>query len=324
MLVPKTGKHCVTLLETELQIIQSVCSGIIRIQLQYLCAAARVVTVNKATPASTVSLHLSKKQFFLVTAMHVLAIAALLNPSTTGAKWCFIFHAITGLFGISIGYHRLLSHNSFRTNRLLQNIFATIGVLAFQGGPLSWVALHRSHHAHTDEPGDPHSARNGFLWSHIAWVVHKGPNGFRFKNVKKLSGSLYNDKYLNFLENNALMLNLLAFAIGIFTLGIKAALWAFPLRIVLLWHCTWLINSLCHSGRSFNKNTPSKYSAVNRPLLALITYGEGLHLNHHKLPRSPLFGPNGKASIFDVASIPILAMRYLNLINLRDSNEVHE
>lgn len=228
---------------------------------------------------------IDKRQVRIYLITHSLAVAAVFYPPQTGWGWLFVLHFLTICLGISIGYHRLLAHLSFKTAKWIRYTFATLGSMALQGGPVSWSAAHRSHHSHTDQRGDPHSAAKGFFWSHMWWAVHKGPNGFRYK-LKQVAPDLYKDRYLLFLEKNHVEITIGLFLLTAAVFGISIALWCFPLRIVIGWHCTFFVNSLAHNQERAAMNLPSYKNVF---WITLLTYGEGWHKNHHLAPRSPNF-----------------------------------
>ena len=105
-----------------------------------------------------------------VLGIHLGAVAAFWHSNWTAVGVCLLLHWICGGLGICVGYHRLLTHRSFRCPRALEYALAAFGTLSLQGDPIEWVALHRQHHQYPDQPGDPHSARQSFWWSHMLWI----------------------------------------------------------------------------------------------------------------------------------------------------------
>jgi stearoyl-CoA desaturase (delta-9 desaturase) len=225
---------------------------------------------------------LSTVQATILGATHALALAALFMPSRAGAIGFVVAYVLTG-YGISLGYHRGLSHGAFRAPALTQFVLYTLGALAFQGGPITWVGFHRAHHRFTDEPGDPHAASRGFFWSHIGWALHKGPNGYRPQKLRHLTASLKRVPLLRALERWNVALNLSLFVLTWMAFGASVALWVFPLRIVALWHVTWCTNSVAHRA---GQAVPAPR---NVGWLALVGFGEGLHANHHDAPSDARF-----------------------------------
>lgn len=209
------------------------------------------------------------------------------------AFWCFspsallvmiFLHWLFGSIGICLGYHRLLTHRSLQiTPKWLEYAIATLGALAIQGGPIFWVAGHRLHHAHTEDINkDPYSAKRGFWWSHIGWLLYFRPEFFEYEQYKKYAPDLDRDPFYRWLNRNFLLLQIpvgiLLYALG----GWSFVIYGVFLRAVLLWHSTWLINSASHirGYRNFQVEDNSR----NLWWAAILTYGEGWHNNHHAHP----------------------------------------
>ena len=236
---------------------------------------------------------------------HAAAVAALFYFSWLNFLAFILLHYFIMCFGITIGYHRLLSHRSFRAPAILEYFFAILGVLAFQGGPRMWVAIHRAHHSLTNKEGDAHSAKKGFFWSHQKWMWYQSPNGFAIAKFRSWIRDLSRDKFLIFLDRNFLYINLIVFAISFTVLPLDLFLWVIPLRIVFGWHTTWLVNSVAHGLTPFSKK--NKGEPINSGFVSFFTCGEGLHENHHLNPSSPSF--ETKSTEFD------FAFRVLRLLN---------
>ncbi len=185
------------------------------------------------------------------------------------------------MFAITGFYHRYFSHRTFKTSRPAQFAFALLGASAAQRGPLWWAAHHRRHHRHSDTELDPHSPReHGFWWAHMGWITAPGNFPTAFEEVRDL------EKYpeLRFLDRFDLLVPLLL-ATGLFVVGgFEWLLWGFFVSTVVLFHCTCFINSLAHQmgSRRFETDDDSRNSLI----LALLTFGEGWHNNHHKYPGS--------------------------------------
>jgi len=230
----------------------------------------------------------SRRQVQLLLTVHGVALLALAFPSIGGLAALVVGYILTGGIGISLGYHRCFSHNAFGAHRVLRGILAVLGVLAFQGGPLTWIGFHRAHHKFSNGQGDPHSAARGFWWSHVGWALHKGPNGYRPIRMRSLLGAAARDPLLTWLERHNLALNLAALVVLAVALGPACALWAVPLRIVVVWHMTWLTNSIGHSRlQTTGDEGGSEQTARNVHWLAVLNFGEGLHRNHHAAPGNP-------------------------------------
>ncbi len=219
-------------------------------------------------------------------AMYSLAVPALFFVTWQGLLAFAIAHFLCGCLGVSVGFHRYFTHRSFETSKWLSRSTAILGTLAFHGGPISWSTVHRAHHRFSDSVGDPHSARLGFLWSYSGWLFFKRPNGFKFKDELARASDLTRDRFLLWTDANHLQINVVAMILG---LGICYAfgrpdiwLWVFPTRIVFSWQCTYLVNSYCHSAKLVPNDQP--IAPINSHWVAILTYGEGYHRNHHDTP----------------------------------------
>ena len=208
--------------------------------------------------------------------------------------WALLAAAVvaftTGAWGVTLCYHRTLSHRSVRLRRPIEYATAILGTLAFQGDPISWVAIHRAHHAHSDKQGDPHSTRKGFSWAHIAWLVKPNPNIPRESEFPKYCPDLWNDPFYRFLHTFQMNLILqialagLLFVVG----GWPFVVWGIFARLVFAYHSTWLVNSATHMFGYRTYKTGDR--STNSWWVALISYGEGWHNNHHAFPYSARHG----------------------------------
>ena len=220
--------------------------------------------------------------------LHVGAVAALFMFSWANlAVMLFLLWFATGL-GISMGYHRLHTHRSYQVPRALEYLFAVCGALTFEGGPIFWVATHRVHHQKSDRPGDPHSPREGAWWSHMVWMLVGEAKHSNTRLMAKYAPDLAKDPFYVWLDNYHwlpnIVLAVLLYAIG----GIPMVLWGICLRVVIGLHATWLVNSATHmwGSRRFATHDDSR----NLWWVALITFGEGWHNNHHAHPTSARHG----------------------------------
>ena len=199
----------------------------------------------------------------------------------------------TRMFAITGFYHRYFSHKAFRTSRPVQLVFALLGAASVQRGPLWWAAHHRHHHRHADTEHDMHSPRHGFFRSHMGWFMTPRAFGTDFDAVKDLTRFpelRWLDRY-DILVPVALAASL--FAIGgwlknaypsLHTSGPQLLIWGFFVSTVVLFHVTVTINSLAHCWGSRRYATGD--DSRNNWLLALLTFGEGWHNNHHHYPGS--------------------------------------
>lgn len=214
-----------------------------------------------------------------------------------GASWIAVAACIgtyvVRMFAITAGYHRLFSHRSYNTSRVFQFLLGLIGTTSVQRGPLWWAANHRHHHRHSDTDVDIHSPRrHGIWWAHVGWILsdEEVSDPKLVKDLSVLPELQLLDKYhfvppLIFLLGNYLFGVFLSLQFPeLHTNGLQMMVWGALISTVLLYHCTFAINSFAHllGTRRFKTNDDSTNSLV----LALLTLGEGWHNNHHRYPGS--------------------------------------
>jgi sn-1 stearoyl-lipid 9-desaturase len=230
-----------------------------------------------------------------VTGIALLAIhvGALLALFPAFFSWSAIIVAIvitnlTGAFGITLCYHRTLTHRALRMVRPLEIGTAMLGALAFQGDPIDWVATHRIHHAHADRRGDPHSIRRGLMWAHVSWLFRTNENLPTDEQRKRYTPDLWNDPVYQALRWLYVPMQI-ALAVLLFVLGGWSwVVWGIFARLVFTYHATWLVNSAAHAFGYRTYRTPDR--SVNSWWVALISWGEGWHNNHHAFPFSARHG----------------------------------
>ncbi|HSM77886.1 MAG TPA: fatty acid desaturase [Bryobacteraceae bacterium] len=240
---------------------------------------------------------------------HIGAIAAFFFfswPAVIAAV--FLYWMCTGL-GISLGYHRLHTHRSYKTPLLLEYFFAVCGALTLEGGPIFWVATHRIHHQNSDKPGDPHSPRDGAWWSHIGWILVGEAKHNNTKLMSKYAPDLARHRFYVWLNDYhwlpMVVLGLLLLALG----GLPMLLWGVCLRVVFGLHATWLVNSATHMWGS--RRFATRDDSRNNWWVALITFGEGWHNNHHAHPTSARHGLAWYE--FDISWITLKVMKVLGI-----------
>jgi stearoyl-CoA desaturase (Delta-9 desaturase) len=187
----------------------------------------------------------------------------------------------TRMFGVTAGYHRYFSHRSYKMGRIPQFLMAFLAQTSSQKGVLWWAAHHRDHHQNSDLESDIHSPwQSGFWWSHVGWVISNDFDDYdpsRIKDFGKFSE-------LRWLNRRHWVPTALFGAAIYFSLGLSAFVWGYILSTVILFHCTFSINSLAHIWGSRRFETPDQ--SRNNLFLALVTMGEGWHNNHHRFMHS--------------------------------------
>jgi len=227
--------------------------------------------------------------------------------------------------GITVGFHRLLTHRSFQTSKPLEYAFAALGSMAVQGPVISWVADHRKHHAHTDEEGDPHSPHVGHgggvqgvlagLWhAHTGWLMSTHGRA----EWQRYAPDLYEDRGMRTISRRFIPLVLLSLALpalaGYLVSGTLAGaatgfLWGGLVRVFFVHHVTWSVNSVCHFLGSRRFDTEDR--STNVSWLSLPSLGESWHHNHHAFPRSAVHGL--KRWELDPSALLITTMEKLGL-----------
>ncbi|HBV62703.1 MAG TPA: acyl-CoA desaturase [Rhodopirellula sp.] len=227
--------------------------------------------------------------------LHLASLAWLLMM---GFHWAglliLVVNYVVGALAITVGFHRYFSHKSFKTNRVFQFVLGFLGCCQLQGGPIAWGAIHRHHHRSSDETHDLHSPMHGFYESHYGWLLN--PKTYEVAFGKGLS-DLNKFKELVWLDRYNFVPPLIYFFAlwcggqwysaghpGTPIDGWFVLFWGGILRVVLLWHVTWSVNSVCHiwGKRSFATCDQSR----NNWCVAILSLGEGWHNNHHRYPSS--------------------------------------
>lgn len=203
----------------------------------------------------------------------------LIPPSWTMVLATFILISLTGI-SITAGYHRLYSHRAYKTNKWVEIPLIILGTMAGQGSILRWVNDHRMHHKHVDTDRDPYSINKGFLYAHMLWLFEK-PEPINPRQVADLTKNklvVFQDKYYGtlFFSTNIIISLLIGWWLNDFLGAFFLAWWV---RLFVVHHSTWFINSLAHTwgSKSYNK----ELSAVDNYLISILTFGEGYHNYHH-------------------------------------------
>ena len=229
--------------------------------------------------------------------------------SWSGVVVMLVLYYITGAWGITLGFHRTLTHRSLRVRRGLEPVLAILGTLALQGGPIEWVSTHRAHHAHTDREGDPHDIHRGAWWSHMAWLYRHNEARLSKEEQLRLAPDLAGSRFYLFMEKTAVLwqiaLGLILLAIG----GPSWLIWGVFVRIVVTYHITWLVNSAAHMSGYQTFRTGD--NSTNNWWVAILAWGEGWHNNHHAFPFSARHGLRWFE--FDATWLTIRALAWLRL-----------
>ena len=235
-----------------------------------------------------------------------------------------VFYVFTGL-GITVGFHRLFSHKSFKCKPWVRAFWAIMGSMAMQGPLTQWVTDHRKHHALSDREGDPHSPHvhghgtweriHGFMHSHVLWLfTTKG-----LERGRKYGRDMYDDPMIRRIDRMYLVWVLLTggipFLIGYFaggmsvSAGVQTMVWAFLVRVFLYDHATWAVNSVCHTigKKPYNNRDESR----NNWVIAALVFGEGWHNNHHAFPGSAVHGLERRQ--IDLSAMTITLMEKMGL-----------
>jgi stearoyl-CoA desaturase (delta-9 desaturase) len=219
-------------------------------------------------------------------AVHIGALASLAWFSWSNLAVMLALYVMTGL-GVTVGYHRLLAHRSFHVPLSLEYTLATLGTIALQGSPGTWVSDHRQHHFHSDHSHDPHDINRGLFFAHMGWIFYLRPDDADHRRKLRLARDLMADPYYRWLDRYHYVPGLAVGAALFLAGGLPLFLWGFCMRLVVLYHSTWLVNSAAHAWgyRNF-----ADAKGANNWLVALLAFGEGWHNNHHAWPASARHG----------------------------------
>jgi fatty-acid desaturase len=249
---------------------------------------------------------------------HLGALAAPFFFSWPGLIAALVLWWIAGGWGIGMGYHRLLTHRGYKCPKWLEYTLTTCGALALEGGPIFWVATHRIHHQKSDREGDPHTPRDGKWWSHMGWILTGQAMHHDTQTLRRYVPDLAKDRFHIWMTKFhytpqivvGVSLLLLGYLTGGAWMAASLVMWGTFLRTVVLLHCTWLVNSATHLwGR---RRFPTRDDSTNLWWVALLTFGEGWHNNHHAHPTSARHGLAWYE--FDINWICIWMLKKLDLL----------
>jgi stearoyl-CoA desaturase (delta-9 desaturase) len=214
-----------------------------------------------------------------------------------------VFYLISGL-GITIGFHRMLTHKSFETSKPLKALFLIMGCMAWEGNPITWASTHIKHHAHSDQDDDPHSPLVSLWHAHLGWIFSEVADPDTYGTW------LRKDPVVVWVDRAWLLWALLGVAIPFLIGGWSGLLWGGLVRICLTHHITWSVNSVCHTfgRRPYRTQDASR----NNGLIGLLAFGEGWHNNHHAFPRSAFHGMEWWQ--FDLSAVLIRILEATKLV----------
>jgi fatty-acid desaturase len=224
---------------------------------------------------------------FFMLGFHVGAVVALFMFTWKAFALAALLYWVAGCPGIGMGYHRLLTHRGYKTTKWVEYILTVCGTLALEGGPIAWVATHRMHHQNTDKEGDPHSPQDGGLWAHMGWIItgkamHRNTDELLpyVPDLRKSKFHLWISKWH--------WVPITVLAVLLLPLGWSCVMWGIFLRTVVGLHSTWLVNSATHMWGSRRFLTSD--NSTNSFWVAVLTFGEGWHNNHHAAPQAARHG----------------------------------
>ena len=219
---------------------------------------------------------------------HLGAIAALFFFTWKALLVAVLMWWVAGSLGIGMGYHRLLTHRGYKTPKWIEYILTVCATLALEGGPIFWVATHRIHHQFSDQEGDPHSPIDGKWWAHIGWILTGKSMHHDTETLARYVPDLTKDKFHVWITKYhylpLIVVGLALLAIG----GLPWLLWGVFFRTVFLLHATWAVNSAAHTWGS--RRFATKDLSTNNFWVAMVSFGEGWHNNHHAHPVSARHG----------------------------------
>ncbi len=231
---------------------------------------------------------LNWKNVTIIASFHLLAIPALFTFSWQNVAALIVGNWIVGSLGVGLGWHRLLTHRGFKAPKWLEYTLSIFATMSIQDSPDKWVATHRIHHAFTETDKDPHSTKLGFWWAQMGWIVWGTAQDHDAATLKKYVPDLIKDRGHALISRFYYVPIIISVAIFFAIGGWTMVVWGVFARVVVGWHTTWFVNSLSHifGSRPFDTADDS----TNNWFVALLTFGEGWHNNHHMSPTSARHG----------------------------------
>jgi stearoyl-CoA desaturase (delta-9 desaturase) len=237
-------------------------------------------------------------------AFHVLAVAAFFFITPGALVSAFVLYVIAGMLGIGMAYHRLLTHRGYKTYKPIEYFLTACGTLALEGGPIFWVATHRIHHQKSDHEGDPHTPREGTWWAHMGWILTGEGLHHDASVLARYAPDLCRDPVHVWLSKWHWVSNVLVGLVLLAMGGVPYVLWGIFFRTTFGLHCTWLVNSATHLWGS--RRFQTRDDSTNNWWVALLSFGEGWHNNHHAHPTSARHGLAWYEIDFNWMSISLL------------------
>ncbi|WP_422926448.1 acyl-CoA desaturase [Singulisphaera sp. PoT] len=251
------------------------------------------MSTTTAAPPESQPIRIAWGPVIWILGLHIGALLAFVPAYFTwqALLLCVVLHWVTGGIGITMTYHRLLTHRSFATRpKWLEYVLTAIGCCASEGGAIGWVADHRRHHAHSDEPEDVHSPKHGgFAWAHMLWwMTPDVTSDHTPEYYARWAPDLNKDPIHRVMDRYFIVFPVLS-AVALYAIGgMPFLVWGFFVRSVLVLHATWLVNSATHVWGYRSHET--RDSSTNLWWVAIVTYGEGWHNNHHAYQTSARHG----------------------------------
>ena len=216
-----------------------------------------------------------------ITAIHLLALPAFLSLTWENFAVLMILNFVTNCIGVTFGMHRLFSHRTFKVIKPFEWFAGLCATLSLQGTIGDWVAHHRMHHAGSDTEDDPHDANKGFFYSHMGWLFRDDKKFDDPAKMRAFARDIYRDPVLSFMSTTTFMLSAqILLGLALYLLGgMEYVTWGIFARLVVCYHSCWLVNSAAHFWGY--KNFDAGDRATNNWWVALLSWGEGWHNNHH-------------------------------------------
>jgi stearoyl-CoA desaturase (delta-9 desaturase) len=237
------------------------------------------MTSATTATAPTSAKRLHKENIFWITVVHLVSLAAIPTFNWPAFKVCLFLLFTISPIGVTLTYHRLLTHRAFKVPKWLEYTLATIGALSAQGPVMIWVAEHRLHHRYSDTPKDPHNSREGFFYAHVGHLFYHKEFEDNAEQWMKYVPDMSNQKYYRFLNKYNMLIALSVLPILYWIGGWSYVLWGGVVRVTLMLHITWFVNSASHYWGY--KNFEISDNSRNCWWVAILAAGEGWHNNHH-------------------------------------------